>query len=533
MDGLAIGIRYLTGYAVATDPASREKAEWPPHPARVFMAMAAAYFETGEGSTEADALRWLETLPTPEVHATGEDRRSVVTTFVPVNDEPTGSGIVHAVPGLSRTRQPRTFPCVRPHDDTVYLHWPEAELDEHREALQRLCRKTTRIGHSSSLVETWLEDELPEDLPHRRWEPGDEGADLRLRIVASGTLDYLQQQCGGHARREYQHSTDQLRELEADKEALKATGSREEKNALQQQIEALKAQLPDPPPRDPIRPVMSLWQGYRLFRPTLDTEAPSTVWDSYMVVRRLERGSSHHSRLDILATLQVTGAMHKAILEKAADPVPEFISGHKPDGSPSDASHLAFFPLPFVGSKHATGHLLGVGVAIPAHLNRDQRLAALAAIGLVEELTMGALGVWKLDQDDSGRVNLRAEVWAGGDHGASQWGTVTPIAFDRHPKEKDRAKREHELMKMIVVGCERIGLPTPAQVVVTPVSPHLGTPAAHEFPRLKRKDGSRRRHVHAIIIFDRPVRGPIAVGAGRYRGYGFCRPLRTGGETSW
>jgi hypothetical protein len=40
-----------------------------------------------------------------------------------------------------------------------------------------------------------------------------------------------------------------------------------------------------------------------------------------------------------------------------------------------------------------------------------------------------------------------------------------------------------------------------------------------------RKDGSERRHTHAILVFDEPVRGPVLIGAGRYRGYGFCRPL--------
>ena len=30
--------------------------------------------------------------------------------------------------------------------------------------------------------------------------------------------------------------------------------------------------------------------------------------------------------------------------------------------------------------------------------------------------------------------------------------------------------------------------------------------------------------VHAAVEFDRPVRGPVLIGAGRYAGYGFCRP---------
>ena len=78
---------------------------------------------------------------------------------------------------------------------------------------------------------------------------------------------------------------------------------------------------------------------------------------------------------------------------------------------------------------------------------------------------------------------------------------------------------------MISRSCERIGLPVPREVIVTPVSAHLGVPPAHEFPRLERKDGSRRRHVHAILVFSEMVRGPILLGAGRYRGYGLCRPL--------
>lgn len=47
---LTLGIRYLTGYAVASNVAHRDEVEWPPHPGRVFMAMAAAHFETGADS---------------------------------------------------------------------------------------------------------------------------------------------------------------------------------------------------------------------------------------------------------------------------------------------------------------------------------------------------------------------------------------------------------------------------------------------------------------------------------------------------
>ena len=475
MASLAIGIRYLTGYAVATFPAGRDQAEWPPHPARVFMALAAAHFETGEDNEEAEALQWLERQADPAVLASEADERSTVTTYVPVNDKATGSGMLQSTVGLTRSKQPRTFPRVRPHEDTVYLIWPNVDYNGHRPALERLCAKVTRVGHSSSLVHAWMANDAPEDVLALRWEPDEWETDTRMRVPTQGLF----------AR--------------------------------------LKADFPHN------RPAIGTWRGYRRPRMELDPEVQGTVWDPHFVVRRLTPVETRHPRLDLVSTLQLTAALQKAVVANAAQPVPEFISGHQPKGKPSEHPHLAFLPLGFVGHEHATGHLMGMGIALPAALDRQQRMHALAALGSVEELCVGPLGKWTLAPDDEGKTNLREEVWTAGSRGATQWATVTPVAYDKHPKAKDRAEREKELAGVISQGCQRIGLPKPAHVMLTAVSPHLGVPAAHEFPRLKRKDGGDRRHAHAILIFDEPIRGPVAVGAGRYRGYGFCRPVRQGG----
>jgi CRISPR-associated protein Csb2 len=97
--------------------------------------------------------------------------------------------------------------------------------------------------------------------------------------------------------------------------------------------------------------------------------------------------------------------------------------------------------------------------------------------------------------------------------------------FDRHPKAKEKTQYQQEVSLMIANACTRISLPKPREVIVTQVSAHFGVPPAFNFPRLKRKDGSERCHTHAILVFDEPVCGPVLVGAGRYRGYGACRPL--------
>ena len=170
----ALGLHYLNGWSMAAaDGARKEQAEWPPHPDRVFMALAAAWFETGENSAEGEALRWLEALPPPAIAASDADSRTTVVSYVPVNDAslsrkvPT-SGDLNKLKdaGLAqlpeyRSRQPRGFPVAIPHDPTVHLIWSEVELGTHHAALERLATKVTHVGHSASFVQMWLEAKPP------------------------------------------------------------------------------------------------------------------------------------------------------------------------------------------------------------------------------------------------------------------------------------------------------------------------------------------------------------------------------------
>src|SRR5437867_11401646 len=79
IDMLALGIRYLNGFVVASH-GLHEEVEWPPHPGRVFMALVAAHYQTGADPAEREALLWLEALPgSPEIHASEHLSRTVVT----------------------------------------------------------------------------------------------------------------------------------------------------------------------------------------------------------------------------------------------------------------------------------------------------------------------------------------------------------------------------------------------------------------------------------------------------------------------
>src|SRR5579864_7605391 len=134
----AIGIRYLCGWSMATHPADRQRPEWPPHPDRVFMALAAAHFETDGGTAEYEALRLLSSLEPPSVAASDAYDRQPVTNFVPVNDDASplgkkGQALMAAgsLP-IGRGRQARSFPVAVPERDVVYLLWPDADRSEER-----------------------------------------------------------------------------------------------------------------------------------------------------------------------------------------------------------------------------------------------------------------------------------------------------------------------------------------------------------------------------------------------------------------
>lgn len=519
---LAFGICYLNGFVAAAEPDNLERAEWPPHPARVFMALAAAHFQSGANPAERSALLWLEgaerggEITAPEVTASEAIQRAIVTHYVPVNDKAGPSkALLYSLP-LTRDRQERVFARAWLEDNRVYLHWPDLDPPEqHRRALAELCAKVTRIGHSSSLVHMWLAE--PDEIGEPNWVPDDERAIVQLRIPGPGTLDYLEQQYNAAAIEDYS--------------ALKVTEMHTNDAKLRKDAKERLRQVygNQPPPQQ--RPRLSLFHGYA--RPTQEANAgsaPGTAFSPHFLVLQLRSKQGPYRELDLTSTLTVTNRWREAILSHSnglPESVRRMLSGHDANGGPADDPHLAFLPLAFVGHEQADGHLLGMGLALPAKLPRDDRREAYRAIAAVRELKLGPLGVWGTEPVTASQPpwNLRTEAWTAHPHGATHWSTVTPIVFDRHPKAKDRSEYQREVAAMIADACTRIGLPKPREVVVTQVSAHLGAPPSFAFPRLQRKDGSQRRHAHATLVFNAPVRGPVLIGAGRYRAYGLCRPL--------
>ena len=306
---------------------------------------------------------------------------------------------------------------------------------------------------------------------------------------------------------------------------------REQRQHVKDLKEHLAERFPDGQPAAPMRPVPDRWQGYG--RPPEDStpKVPGSVFDSRLLVLGISG-----KRVSLSATLKLTTALRGLLMKACPEqPPPEWFSGHRPDGTPTSEPHLALAPLPFVGAQHADGRIMGLAVVLPAKLDPQEAGGCLHPIlhdretGLPREHRLFG-GQWfecrlQLETRERPPMNLDGRSWT---RPSRVWATVTPVVLNRHFDGKNKWDQAAESVKDM---CEHIGLPRPREVLIHPVSRVEGVPTAREFPRLVRKsDGGRRSHNHAVIVFDEPVRGPVLVGAGRFRGYGWCRPMNERGD---
>jgi len=553
---LTLGVRYLTGYAVATDVSSRERAEWPPHTARVFMALAAAWFEGGEDPGERAGLEKLESAGDPLLTLRGgaclqPGHRSNVRMYVPINDKAGDtSAMLQSAPTMPRIRQDRTMPRVHVGDGCVLFHWPEITLsEEEQEALESLLARVTRIGHSSSLVGVWMSEETPPPT----FEPSDALGGRRMRTVRPGTLDLLR---AAYREEERSHFTELDARIRGSKGKAKKEASAEYEAAFGQPwSSSAEAPLPQ-------RPRIGTWRGYRC---AVDAKREPPARESGFSRDLIVLAGERSPRLDLAATLQVCRAMRGALLSACRE-APTWLSGHDENGDANTdgGGHLAIVPLPFVGHEHADGRLLGIGLALPHPESVDPREAArVLGPALFDpktneprqlELRLGRLGVWRVRRDDEEqapwRVNLHAETWGGGSfEGSRLWASATPVVLDRFPKtdrKADRAAWQAEAVGIVAGSCRNIGLPTPSLVDISTSSWLMGSPRALPkqrrlrggtdeqpvadfgggFPRFPDRRGGPRPQVHVRLEFAEPVRGPVLLGAGRFMGYGLLRPLK-------
>ncbi len=547
-----LGIDFITGVAVMTDAASREKAEWPPHPARVFMALVAAHHESKplpEDGHDAEAawvheraaLEWLERQGAPQMSWPEASPRDVVKVYVPVNDAgvPQNAARVkesemRAALGVmpdQRSRQERTFPAVHINGEGpnrhVYFYWQNATPPtEIVAAFTGLTRKVTRIGHSSSLALVWVSE--IDDAPSPSYKPNANATKTRqgvpLRIPVPGFLAELDR-CFNAGE------IDDFFDLSA--AILTKTGAAKDqaKTAFEDRFATAWSRNVSAPVR--LRPSPGRTAHYS----RVDEGKPLVVlssFDSELLVLTKQEGPV----LGLESTAALTAALRGYLLQAGEDK-PEWFTGHSAPGLPSTGGHIALLPLAFVGAEHADGHILGLAVAFPRAIPAADRAACLrgrlfgsSGDDLEPELQMGNLGTWTLRREERSLppLALRSATWC---EPSSVWASVTPVVLDRHPKhdqQTERAQWRDEVVASVAQSCVRQGLPKPELIDVDKTSWHRGAPRSRPgpsgMPWLPGKKGTPpRQQVHVLIQFPCEVQGPLLLGAGRFRGYGLCKPL--------
>lgn len=546
----AIEVNCLTGRFTASTHHDRGLAEWPPHPARLFSALVATWADSDNPDpAERNALEWLEALAPPSIVASRAEPRDVVTHFVPVNDATVVSAssyrkrahkvddlqrdlaevrradgvaarrrvrtletglrdalnVTNLVSGTAKTgidllpedrvRQARLYPSVTPAEPTVTYVWEDVPTPGTGDALDGLLNRVTRLGHSSSLVSCRISAESPTPTH----VPSDRGKVLRW--VRKGQLEHLES--------EYrQHQGSRPRTLPFT--AVRYRSVRDERR---------------------VGVTSSL---------SADTVGDWLIFEFRPASRRLPSTRA----------VEIAKALRAAVFKYAEDPLPEGLTGHREDGTPSSSPHVGFLPLPHIGHEHADGRLMGAAIAIPESLDGRARRSVLRAIGMWEEtcrdnrlegyqplvylkLGRGGRVAMRRQTGTSDLVALRPSVWR---RPARRWVSATPVALPTHPgplargTATARAKAWIRAEEAVIASCRHIGLPEPVRVVVS-FDPFIrGARPAQRFPAFHQGDhrgGVARRQVHVSVTFAEPVGGPLVLGAGRYLGLGLMRPFDT------
>lgn len=534
----SISVEFLRGVCVATADSDLTAAEWPPHPARLFMAIAASYFETRE-QPESDrdvlrraALQWLESQSPPTLYASNAYQRRILPVFVPVNDSVKADQLL----ADKRSRQPRYFPASLPHVSVLHYVYIETPPIDVARGLESLLGEVVRIGHSSSLVRLWLQSDFkrPETtgdtagLLEWQCQDANSASSEKMRVASDGALDMLERCFNGSAIDEFTEMSSQL-----------ALSKGKEKKLRKQELEKRF------PGGMPVSLYPTDWRAVHYSKNIEKVELAGTCFDADIMVLSVLDGPA----LGLETTLQLAGALRKKIHDQYPDrKSPEWLGGHQADGSPSTEPHVAIVPLPFVGSRHADGHLLGLAMVFPKNVPERDRVAELAGLFYhqtnAEEdwlVDLELPGFGRLTNSSGLTITLKREIdrvraralqaatWA---RPARVWETVTPIVLDRYPKTNRLKKRlswQAEIEEIVAASCCNIGAPEPSHITINHNAFISGVPGARSdkagFPGMPTPGGGGVRfHVHARIEFEQPLLGPVILGAGRFVGYGLCRP---------
>lgn len=465
--------------------------EWPPSPLRLFQGLVAGaaghWNERRELTTSLEALQWCERQATPVIVAPAGTTSSIpYRVYVPNN----AADLVAAAWSRGNTSasvaEHRTEKDVRPtHLPAValsYLFPVTSEIPVSILAtLRSAARAITHLGWGIDLVVADVEL-LSEDqaaaLPGERWIPTNGGNGIPLRVPKPGTLDDL--------RRKHQDFLNRL----------------------------------SPEGFRPVPP-LTCFDVVNYRRAT--DQAPMT----YAAFGLLTSDASGYRSFDVgRRTAHVAGMVRHAVAHMATQTRPfgwteadinVFVQGKSPEGDrpavgTTSPDRFSYLPLPTINHKlQRVESIRRVLVAAPARCDAQIQWVRRALSG-IELSPEGSSDPCVLALEPSNNWVVKQYTGA-----ARAWSTVTPVLLPGHD---DRSERKAE--KLLFRAFEQAGysaqLLTQSSIEFRRVGFLVGADLVTRYTPPENLCHLPRYHVR--IQFPHPMAGPIAVGSGRFRGYG-------------
>jgi CRISPR-associated protein Csb2 len=502
--------------------------EWPPSPLRVFQALVAAaaarWGERKHLDHARPALQWLEGQPPPDITAPPGRvargyRLSVPNNAMDLVGRAWNQGNYFGTGDASPATH-RTMKTVRPTHllggETVHYLWEltgdaAAEYERHKETLTAAARSIVAIGWGIDLVagyERVITEQEADALPGERWRPTSDPAGTRLRVPAVGTLE-----------------------------------------ALGRCHEAFLTRLEDGGLR-PVPPLISFdVVGYRrptdvAYRPCIAFELRSPDFERFRAFDPIRH------------TCSVAGMVRNALADLARQMRPfgwtdaeinSFVHGHTPDGErpargPDADRRFAYLPLPSLERRPGGGVVVTAirRVLVVGPPDGAQQVAWARVLSGRELTPLGSTPAAALRLIDKPVAALRTDPNIGPYVGnGAVWSTVTPVVMPGHDdpsklrqrmeKIRDPEAKRRLLLRMdrraenlLRKAFEQAGLP--AEVVRTAAlewrssgfRPGVDLAQRYRVPESPKKLPT----YHVRVKFAVSIRGPLVVGAGRYRGMG-------------
>jgi CRISPR-associated protein Csb2 len=543
---VAIEVQLLTGNYVATEFNERNRAEWPPHPARLFAALVATWADADEpDEDERRALTALEKLSPPTITCDlSPAHRTIVTHYVPDND----------VSATNRDLSSSWAEVDKLRDEIKQLVVNNSTPKDRAKAEAKLAKRLTKLAADSLTVSAAkgneslaIQSQVVEVLPSERGRQArtypvviPESPIIRfvweddLNDTESKSIDGV---CSRLSRLGHSSSLVSARVVSEELQDTTPTfvlGESRDSQPIRVTAAGMLDRLEYEFQRHQgCEPRVTVSKTAR-YQPAKErNQLPSSILSGEWISLPWP---NHQTRPYVTRTLALTRAFRGALMEHGDQPSPSILSGHTKGTAPTapmNSPHASFLALPSAGYEHSDGRIMGLGILLPRNADADEVAGVYRALsgwlsqgGRLNPIDGKTPTNFTSDQSEL-PVSIREERWAGHRNGHRRWVSVTPIALDRYPDAAfGTDERLAEAALIVANSCAHVGLPAPVSVETTYQPLITGSRPVQTFSGLAfGRSGAKRAAVHATIEFAEPIAGPLILGAGRYLGYGLFAPI--------